>query len=703
MTQTITRSPAAADIETTSGAKPSRPVPRARKFRPDIEGMRAFAVLAVVLYHAHLGVPGGYVGVDVFFVISGFLITRQLVESVGRQGVRALPIFYTRRIKRLLPAAAVVVAATVLVARFYAPVLQVRSITVDALYTTFYGLNYRLAVEGTQYLHQDDAASPLLHFWSLGVEEQFYVFWPLLILVVAWIGGRHRAALLFVALSATAALSYYYSVTVTDTSAPWSYFSLHTRAWELALGALVALGADRLAMLPKALAGPIGWLALGTVVGSAFVFDDATHYPGSVAAVPVVAAAALIACGCGARRNGVERILQEPSLQSVGRVSYSWYLWHWPMLVLIPMIVGHQLNWLGRLGIVWLSLAAAVLTYFLVEDPVRHVARRSWQGFGMGALISGSVIAIAAVVLTNLPADVGSGKAVHVVEAKAATPAAVREMEQAVAAGVNVQQAPSNLTPSPSNAAHDLPPADGTDCHASFETIRQGACVYGDPRGTHTAVLVGDSHADMWLPAFARAGVARHWRIVDWTKSSCPVADITVFNTALNRTYTECNTWRTQVLARIARLHPDLVFVSDSENVVNGDVSDTTWSTATVTTLRTLRTSTAAKVTMLQDVPVPGTDLPSCVAEHLNSVRDCTFSAKKAYSFPSRHRAVARAAEHAGFDVVEPRPWVCTATRCPAVVGNLLVYRDDTHFTATFSAWLAPRVEPLLTAPRKGR
>jgi hypothetical protein len=305
--------------------------------------------------------------------------------------------------------------------------------------------------------------------------------------------------------------------------------------------------------------------------------------------------------------------------------------------------------------------------------------------------------------LAHLPSDVGTGKAVHVAEANAATPTAIRVMQRAVAAGVRVETAPSNLTPAPGKAAHDLPPADGTNCHASFEVIRQGTCVFGDPHGAHTAVLVGDSHADMWLPAFARAGREKHWKIVDWTKSSCPVAQITVFNSALNRTYTECNTWRTQVLARIARLAPDLVFVADSENVVNGDVSDTRWSDATLTTLRTLRETTKAKVTLLQDVPVPGDDLPSCVAAHLDSVRDCTFSTKKAYSFPNRHRTLAVAAKQQGFAVVEPRSWICTDERCPAIVGNLLVYRDDTHLTATFSGWLAPRVEPLLTPPTKGR
>jgi hypothetical protein len=451
--------------------------------------------------------------------------------------------------------------------------------------------------------------------------------------------------------------------------------------------------------LPRAVTRLAAWAGLITVVVSAFVFSDATHYPGSLAAIPVVAAAVLIACGCG-RPSGPERILREPLLQCIGRVSYSWYLWHWPMLVMIPLIVGHPLNWVGRLGIVWLSLAAAVVTYFLIENPVRHTARRNWQGFSLGVVVSGAIVAAAALVISNLPPVTGSGAAVHIAVAQDATPAAVAQMQQAVASGVKTVDAPSNLTPTTAQAAHDLPAADGTNCHASFTTVEQGACVYGDPAGTHTAVIVGDSHADMWLPAFNQAGIVQHWKVVDWTKSSCPVASITVFNSSLNRTYTECDTWRKSVLARIATLKPDAVFVSNSENVVNGNVSPQQWSAATLTTLKTLASTTTAKVTLLQDVPVPAYDMPDCVAAHLSSVQKCTFSTTKAYSFPARHRQLAADAKSAGFAVVDPQSWICTTTTCPAIVGNYLVYRDDTHLTAQFSTWLAPMVEPLLTATK---
>ncbi len=671
--------------------------PEPRKFRPDIEGMRAFAVLAVVFYHADLGVRGGFIGVDVFFVISGFLITRQLVESVGKQGIRALPTFYTRRIRRLLPAGATVVIATIVAARIWAPALQVRSITIDGIFTTFYGLNYRLAIEGTQYLHQTDSVSPLQHFWSLGVEEQFYVVWPILIVLVAWIGRRYRNILLFVVLAAGAALSYHYSIVVTGQSSSWAYFSLHTRAWELALGGLVAIGCRPLARLPRRLAGLGAWIGLGTVVASAFMFSDSTKYPGSLAAVPVVGAALLIACGCGPRLK-VERVLGEPMLQCIGRISYSWYLWHWPMLIMAPLIVGHPLTWPARLFVIWLSFVVAIMSYFMIENPFRALGKRNWQGFGTGFLISGAVVACGALILANLPSVVGSGAAVKTnqITASGGSPALI-QLQADITAGIATKAAPRNLTPIPSSAAEDTPPSSKDGCHADFLVVKQGACVFGDPNGTHTAVLFGDSHMEQWLPAFDAAAKQSHWKIVNWTKASCPPAEMTVFAPSLNRTYTECDTWRQQTIARIAALHPDLVFMSQSENVASSSMSPGTYTSDTVQTLNLLKSATHAPVTFIDDIPIPNADTPTCVADHLADVTKCTFALKAAYTYPARHEAIGAGVKSAGFPMVDPQQWLCNTSRCPAVVGNLLVYRNSTHMTATYSAWLMPMVRPLLT------
>jgi peptidoglycan/LPS O-acetylase OafA/YrhL len=696
MTSTVERAP-----EVSTGRRAARP--DQDKFRPDIEGMRAFAVLTVVLYHANVAhVTGGYIGVDVFFVISGFLITRLLMESIGKHGVRALPTFYTRRIRRLLPASMTVVVATLVAARLWAPPLSVKSISVDGIFTTFYGLNYRLAVEGTQYLNQGNTPSPLQHYWSLGVEEQFYLCWPVLIALVAFLGGRYRKALLAVLLAGVVALSFDLSLTVTRHDAPWAYFSLSTRAWELALGALVAVASTRLAAMPAWLASTGAWLALATVIASAFLFNDSTPYPGSAAALPVVAAAVLIACGCRQRRS-IDTMLRVRPLQYLGRVSYSWYLWHWPMLVIVPMIVGHALNWPERVGVVLLSLAVATASFLVIEHPARSLALPNAQWFAGGAALSAVSVVVALVILGNLPSMTGRGRPVQLVQSDNASTQVTRQMEQAVKAGLDTMVAPSNLDPPPALAHNDVPQSSNDGCHASYLQINQGPCVYGDPTGRYTVVLFGDSHMQQWLPAFASAGSYAHWRVVSWTKSACPPAELTVFNPILKRNYTECNTWRALTIRRIAALKPAVVVVTGSENEFTGSMPSAEFARATVATLLDLQRTSGAKVVYLEDTPYPGYSVPGCVVEHLGDVKSCDFPMDRAYTYPARHRATAQAVASAStLKIVDPSEWICANGSCPAVVGNLLVYRDQSHISVEFSRWLTPMVVAFLDQLQRG-
>ncbi len=293
---------------TTRRAKRARRVlaarrrPADRDFRPDIEGLRAIAVVAVVVYHAGLALPGGYVGVDVFLVISGFLITRQLLKTVGRGGLRALPTFYGHRVRRLLPAAVVVVLATTVAFRFVGPPLKVREVATDAVFTAFSGLNYRLAWVGTDYQHMGAAASPLQHFGrsrsrssstSSGRSSSRSSRWP----PAAGTCGSSSAC----SSSPSWRASGWASATLTPTNAPWAYFSLHTRAWELGVGALLALAAPRLVALPRRLAGLAAWLGLAAIALAAVRFTDATPFPGTAAWLPVGGAALVVAAGCGPR------------------------------------------------------------------------------------------------------------------------------------------------------------------------------------------------------------------------------------------------------------------------------------------------------------------------------------------------------------------------------------------------------------------
>jgi peptidoglycan/LPS O-acetylase OafA/YrhL len=679
------------------------------KFRPDIEGLRAFAVVSVVLYHADLlGVRGGFIGVDVFFVISGFLITRLLLESVGERGIRALPTFYTRRIRRLLPAAMTVVVATVAAARIWAPPLSVRPIAVDGIFTTFYGLNYRLAFEGTQYLNEGNAASPLQHFWSLAVEEQFYLCWPILIVLVMYLGRRHRSALLGVLLAAIVAGSFYYSVFLTPRDAPWAYFSLATRAWELALGALVALGASQLARLPRPAAVAGGWLGLAAVVASAFVYNNQTPYPGSAAALPVAGAAVVIGCGCaaagGAGAGGAGVLLGLRPLQFGGRVSYSWYLWHWPMLVIAPMILGHALSWPQRLAVVALSLAAAFVTFKVIENPARSLKLPNPQWFAGGLVLSGTAVLAAVVVIANPPPLVGTGRAATIVHASIATPAVTREMKAAIIAGLGTVDAPRNLTPEPAQAHGDVPVSSYDGCHASLLAVTQGPCVFGDKHGKYTVVLFGDSHMQQWQPAFIRAGINARWRVVNWTKAGCAPQKLTEFNAQLNRTYTECNTWRALTLRKIAALNPTVVVVTGAD-VEAQTLSSTAFADSTVATVRTLQRTTTSKIVYLEDTPYPGHDVPDCVAAHLDDVSACNLPLSKGYN-QARHQAVNQALQElGGVRLVDPTGWMCADNACPAVVGNILLFRDQSHLSVEFSRWLAPRITSLLVSlqPRPAR
>ncbi len=673
------------------------------KFRPDIEGLRAFAVLSVVLYHADLlGVYGGFVGVDVFFVISGFLITRLLLESVGEHGIRALPTFYTRRIRRLLPAAMTVVVATVVAARLWAPPLSIRPIAIDGIFTTFYGLNYRLAVEGTQYLNQGNAASPLQHFWSLAVEEQFYLCWPILIVLMAYLGRRHRNALLGLLLGAIVLVSFGYSVFLTRVNAPWAYFSMATRAWELGLGALVALGASRLALLPRRLALIGGWLALAAVLAAAFVYNDRTPYPGSAAAVPVVGAAVLIACGCAAQ-GGVAVLLGLRPLQILGRMSYSWYLWHWPMLVIAPMILGHALRWSERLAVVVLSLAAAAITFKLIENPARSLRLPNLQWFAGGLALSGSAIVAAVLVVGNLPPLVGTGANATLVHAATATRTVTREMKAAIIAGLTTMKAPGNLTPQPAHAHDDLPSSSYDGCHADLLAVGQGPCIFGDPTGKYTVVLFGDSHMQQWQPGFTEAGIHAHWRVVNLTKGACPPQELSIFNANLNRIFYECNTWRARTLRRIAALNPTVVVVAGWDGEAAANVSPTAVADATVSTVRTLQQTTTAKIVYLEDTPYPGYNVADCVAAHLDDVKACNLPLSQAYPSPARHQAINQALRKlGGVTLVNPAAWICADSVCPAVVGNLLVFRDESHLSVEFSEWLTPMITSLLDGLQPG-
>lgn len=684
----------AADRPALPGAAPPRH-PAKSEPRRDIQGLRAVAVGLVVLDHSgirHVG--GGYVGVDVFFVISGFLITSLLARELARTGRISVRAFYARRALRLLPASTLVVLATLAGSWLYLSKIRFTEYAGDAVSSALYAVNFRLAAAGTDYLDADSPPSPFQHFWSLAVEEQFYVVWPLL-LALAWRAGRrrgHPVRWAAAVLCAGCGVSFWLNVTLTADSPPWGYFGSHARFWELGAGALLALAADRVRRLPVPVAAGLTWVGLGCVLLAAVGYDAGTPFPGRYALLPVLGAVLVLGGGCVPAAYGAGFVLGRGPAVWVGGLSYGWYLWHWPLLVVGPAALGRPAGvWLA-LTLDAVALGLAWLTLRLVENPVRFAAAfrgRPWRALRLGGGLSAGA-ALVAVFAGLHPPAISSGRPAPDLarELAAAADPPARLGELLAASGGSL---PSNLTPALERIKPVRSAVYRDGCHVDNAATGTPACVYGDPHSDTVVVLFGDSHAAQWFPALDRLARERHWKLVSLTKASCKTADVTIVNG--RRPYTSCDTWRRRTVARIKALHPDLVVVSSSEA---GDpvrpAADPLrqWTEGYRSVLASLASS-GARVAALLDTPWPDGDAVECAASHPLHLGRCSRRLADAVHDPVRRQALRDAAKAAGAEVVDPAPWVCTADgTCPVLVGNTLVYRDDSHLAESYAAALAP-------------
>ncbi len=692
-----------------------------RGFRPDVEGLRAVAVLAVVLYHAAVpGIGGGYVGVDVFFVISGFLITGLLWRELENSHTISLPAFYARRARRLLPAAMLVLVITVVASVAWLPPLQARSVTKDGLASAFYVSNIRFAIQGTDYLAQGTPPSSLLHYWSLAVEEQFYLVWPAVVLL-AGLAWRHRrrvpVAPVVAALAAIAVGSFIWSLDWTTSNPPWAFFSLPTRAWELATGGLIALAVPALRRLPHGVAVPLGWLGLATIVASCIAMTGSTPFPGTAALAPVLGTAAVIAAGCSTARVGAHVLLGRRPMQVIGGTSYSWYLWHWPVLILAPALFGHSLNLGERLIAVLLSAVLARVTFVMVEDPIRFA--RPLRARPGRSLVFGGTLSVAALLASvasaqALPSLHGAGPAAapivlpsvsappatHAARAPSGTrttqpPSPLQLAEAPVAAAiaqaVNTRNVPPNLQPPLANAQIDKAAPFFDGCALSWTDTVQGDCSYADTSSPKRIVLFGDSHAAQWQPTFDAIATAHHWRLESLNKTTCPPLELPIFSPYLGRDYTECEQWRQEILARIRTEHPALVVLGVARHYdpsYHFTVYSKQWLDGMSAMVREIR-AMGVQVLVMGAIPKPPQDIPTCLSAHVSNATACTLDRATTVN-AAGIRAEQAATESAGGHYLNLIPLFCTATRCPVIVGNNLVYRDDNHLTTYYATWLAP-------------
>ncbi len=689
------------------------PAPVHRGFRPDIEGLRAVAVLVVVLYHGGVkALGGGFTGVDVFFVISGFLITGHLLQEMDQTGSINLAQFWARRVRRLLPALTVVVVATSIAVALWWEILRRARALIDLSWGALYAANWRFAQLDVDYLTAGQR-SPALHLWSLGVEEQFYLLWPLLLVAVILATRRpswrpHRRAAVVATLATSWVVSFGWNLVWSHSRPSWAYYSLPTRLWQLATGALLACGLGWWARRRFSARVALVWAGLGAIGVGVVLLHDAggTPYPGVVALLPTLGAGAVIASGVAPwpqPGQGTQvrvrpamqvvllpvRVLSSWPMQRIGNLSYGWYLWHWPLLVLAPAVVGHALTTMQAVAVAGLGLVAAAISARLVENPIRRAPgalRRAGWSLALGAALTGLCVGVTQVTL-------------HRTAAGAVTHQFTQITEQGNSEQVHVRL-------SPVQARYDAALM-GT-CHVGQAvTSLPPGCDFGASTDSGRVLMAGDSHAGQWFPAVMEAADQRGLGVTAWTKSWCQLADV---RWQLNaKPYDQCSQWREQVLQQ-ATSGRYSVLVTSSSAVVgmsqermpmrilgpDGRALPTeqvqqTWSEGYLRTVQRLQQA-GVKVVVIRDTPYMRRSVPECLAQFPQQAHRCS---------PARWRAEpggedVRLAAQVGATTGDFTDLLCSPQRCHALIDGYIAWWDKAHLAGSYVRTLAPQVGALL-------
>lgn len=611
-------------------------------FRTDIQGLRAVAVGIVLLYHAGMPwLPGGFVGVDVFFVISGFLITGGIVKEIRRDGKLSLKDFYVRRVARIIPAATLTLVSTVILSWVFLPQTRLAQVGADAMASAVYVVNWAYSVSAVDYLAQDQAPSPLQHFWSLAVEEQFYILWPVVLMVVAWLCLKSSFSLqkgLLIALAVVAVPSFVWSVYYTAANPGGAYFVTTTRMWELAIGAGLAIIASRSPVPPRRLAVVASWLGLFAILFAAITYTGALPFPSFTALLPTLGAAAVLWGGQAGGPFGVGLLLTRWPMTKLGEISYSLYLWHWPLLVIAGAVVG-KLDPIAGLIVVALAVVPAWASTRYVEKPAQKVilefagaghSRLDKSALGV-ILVTMSVIPALFLTLSVPPTPPQSSVEFvqEVVGNAPVKPVGAEALALDSSLGKVVEEA-GFFTPTALAAGKDGPPVSADGCHQTFDQASPVSCIYGDTSSKFTVVLTGDSHAAHWSSALRTAAQTNGWRLETYTKDGCPFTLGAVYNGANDVVYENCTTWNNAVREKLKQIKPDVVITTAllHQPVVDGeritDKRQTPMMAEAIGAAWSELNAVGIPIISIVDSPTMGMVVPDCVSANPKKLSVCS-------------------------------------------------------------------------------
>ncbi len=669
-------------------------LPTTPLWRTDLEGLRGLAVLLVVCFHAGLPAWGGaFVAVDVFFVLSGFFLTSTLTRLVVADSGLDLSDVYGKRVWRLMPAMALVLLATLAMTVLLLAPIDRAAVAAAMQPVAFFTGNLAMAAEGVNYFSA--SANPLLHTWTLGVEYQLMLFFPALVMVLAWIGKRRatdsttddarrvlvmRTVVCGIALAGV--LSFVVSVWMSGSAPSWAYFGPHTRLWAFAAGGVLAfvVGSGQSVFALSRSITIAQLVGLAAIIAPSLLYDRSMPYPGAIALVPVTGTVLLLAGGTRAGDTPVGRALSSTALRFIGRVSYPWYLWHWPLMVLGGVLLPTIGPW-GRLAWGVLALPLAWLTQRYIEQPAHtHLLPRlrAQEPF---------MLAVGASLTLMLIANVAERRATRIVE----------------------QSVHRNFAAARADRMEH-------DCWvSSIEKDPSTPCAFGDARSNTTFVLLGDSHAEHWLGGLDRAGREHGWRIEANVMGGCPVSDfsrLTSGSTA--RRYRECSRYREAMLQRIIARKPNAVILSSYDNYMDRRggasrdfrVSEDAWREGLRRTYGRLAAA-GIPVVVLRGTPTVPFDVPSCLsrrAARLPFATSCTYSPDRVFMARAQ-RAQDDAARGLAVRFVDMNDEVCATSICASERDGIVTFTDDNHLTARFTrsvgAVLGERIDRALGEVRR--
>jgi peptidoglycan/LPS O-acetylase OafA/YrhL len=654
-----------------------------RHHRRELQGLRAVAAGLVLAFHARVpGLEGGFLGVDVFLVLSGYVVTRMLFELRRRNGRVDLVSFAVGRLRRLAPAAVVVVIVTCgLALATMSPLARPRIVT-EAWAALFGYENVLLAVRGVDYL-QDGSPSAFQQFWSLGLEVQFYLVWPVVLVVALNAGGRRAAAwttgFAFVASALTVPV-------FQAVAAPMAFFTLLPRAPEFLAGALVAVVLPRATEVPGAITAALRPLGVVLIAGGTVLVDPGSPQPGLVTLLPVLGTVALVVPAAPQRSDVVGRLLATRPLAVIGSAAYSIYLWHWPVLMLPVLVRGAPLSAPVRALLVAASLVVGLASAAVLERRGRRFLERCRMPTTVG-------LAIVAVLGLLLPA---------VTTASFRTTSDERVAEpnpRTMASGLVVPEAvPVNVSPGLTEAAADLPFPYADGCVAGLVDPAPQPC-HTTPGSSRRVALVGDSHATQWADVVRVATERADVGLSVYVRAACPFADVPVVNPQLGRPYRECDAWRRATFERIRTEEPEVVVVSEATSLyrghqVEGERFGKVWQEGIRRSLSALPATT--RVVFVQDTPIWAADPNECLVRHVDAVRHCGRLRRSVVDGDVR-MWVDQLESSGRITVVDPVPALCRRS-CSPLLWNVLVYRDASHLTATATRRLGGTVREHLLA-----